>query len=205
MNPYTKFVFAAILIYAVLVLIASFYKTVNQKNEAIKKAKEEKEKRVQEENDRRKKEDETLKAQIALIQEAIDKDQEKARVKKLAETEIEYNVAKKRANTRQFIANPQAASTKPVEVKRDQDYLYDDILERADLMKRQNTVPEPYYHSPAPIVHQSYSSPTPVHTHCDEPARRSNDHSSSHSSRHCSSSSSSDNSHASNDNGNNDY
>lgn len=200
MNPYTKFVFAAILIYAVLVLIASFYKTVNQKNETIKKSKEEKEKRVQEENDRRKKEDETLKAQIALVQEAIDKDQEKARVKKLAETEIEYNVSKKRANARQFLVNPQPASTKPVEVKRDQDYLYDDILERADLMKRKNTVPEPYYHSPAPIVHQSHSSPTPVHNHCDEPTRRSNDHSS----NHCSSSNSSG-SHASHDHGNNDY
>lgn len=204
MNPYTKFVFAAILIYAVLVLIASFYKTVNQKNEAIKKAKEEKEKRVQEENDRRKKEDETLKAQIALIQEAIDKDEEKTRIKKLAETEIEYNVSKKRANAQQVPAKPQASNMQPVELKRNQDYLYDDILERADSMKRQNTVPEPYYHSPAPIVHQSYSSPTPVHTHCDEPTRRSNDHSSSHSSRHCSSSNSSG-SHASHDHGNNDY
>jgi len=200
MNPYTKFVFAAILIYAVLVLIASFYKTVNQKNEAIKKAKEEKEKRVQEENDRRKKEDETLKAQIALIQEAIDKDQEKARIKKLAETEIEYNVSKKRANAQQVPAKPQASNMQPVELKRNQDYLYDDILERADSMKRQNTVPEPYYHSPAPIVHQSHSSPTPAHTHCDEPTRRSNDHSS----NHCSSSNSSG-SHASHDHGNNDY
>lgn len=204
MNPYTKFVFAAILIYAVLVLIASFYKTVNQKNEAIKKAKEEKEKRVQEENDRRKKEDETLKAQIALIQEAIDKDQEKARIKKLAETEIEYNVSKKRANAQQVPAKPQASNMQPVELKRNQDYLYDDILERADSMKRQNTVPEPYYHSPAPIVHQSHSSPTPVHNHCDEPTRRSNDHSSNHSSNHCSSSNSSG-SHASHDHGNNDY
>ena len=204
MNPYTKFVFAAILIYAVLVLIASFYKTVNQKNEAIKKAKEEKEKRVQEENDRRKKEDETLKAQIALIQEAIDKDQEKARIKKLAETEIEYNVSKKRANEQQAPTKPQASNVQPVELKRNQDYLYDDILERADSMKRQNTVPEPYYHSPAPIVHQSHSSPTPAHTHCDEPTRRSNDHSSNHSSNHCSSSNSSG-SHASHDHGNNDY